>query len=142
MRTYIYRIEDLSATRVRELMLFCLQYAEKKKKLRDIQYSIHTSRISGMYARGGDLRDPTANLATNYRMQQLAKDIEDIEQAAAQAAKLYYDGDVMTQCLLRHVTSKDKPPLDLLPCGRRQFYTMRRSFYALLDQRRNTEPLQ
>ena len=76
--------------------------------------------------------DPTG--ATVARRELLLADCEDMEQAAIEAAAGYGTG--MADYLLRYVTRADKPPIEFAPCGRRQFYDLRRRYFAALHLRR------
>lgn len=97
----------LSAPRLRELEWFCRQYEEKRRLLR---------RRDGAGAWGALAR----------------ADLEDMEQAAVEAC-----GDLGLQReMLAYVSSADKPLIDWIPCGRRQFYERRRRFYVALHLRR------
>lgn len=65
------------------------------------------------------------------RREALLRAIRDIEAAAREAG-----GDEMAPLLLRYMTSKEKTPLDFMPCGRRQFYTLRERYLLALYARR------
>lgn len=126
---------DLSAMRVRELESFCLQYREKKERLRDLLTRTPGARLSLAPSRSGPA-DPTAEAAVTIIEERLMRDLEDIEAAAEEVARGLGGGDALSHYLLRYLTAKKKPPLDSLPCGRRQFYNARKAFFAVLDGRR------
>ena len=117
---------EISKYRYRELKNFCLQYDEKKQRLAALRglgavtYSNepHGSRIS----------NPTAVKAE--RVQQLARDIELIEQTAIEVDSVNY------QSLLANVTTINFSYEYTSPtCGRRQFYQKRRIFFLLLHMK-------
>lgn len=136
MSDYILKLEKhgISSERYNELKYLCLQYDDKRRELRAI---LHTSGGSfGVDGRAvGSVGNPT--LRKVIRREMLLCDCEDIEQAAIAAA----GGDgVMYQHLLRHVVAKRKPPIDTIPCGKNQFYDMRKRFFIILDEKRGKLP--
>lgn len=137
MRNYTIRLQKygVSDMRVRELESFCYQYHEKKKRLGDLLHSMPSAHVSGM-PRGSGISDPTARTAVLIATENLMRDIEDMEAAAREAAEASGEGEVMGRYLLQYVTRRKKPPIDLVPCGRRQFYALRRAFFCVLDKRR------
>lgn len=125
------KLSDLgiSEARYRELEYFCYQYKEKRLKAHRLLDPAPQRATPG---RGSDVADPTFQAAA--RRERLLQDIEDIEQSAIEAAGSH--GTVLASWLLSYVTCRDKPPIDTIPCGRRQFYALRRRFFVILDGRR------
>lgn len=62
------------------------------------------------------------------------RDVEDVEQAAVEAAGEV--GCVMAAWLVGYVTCVEKPRVEEAPCGRRYFFEVRRRFFVALDKRR------
>lgn len=118
----------ISKYRYRELKYFCLQYDEKKQRLAALRGLEAVTYSSEPHGRG--ISDPTA--AKAERAQQLARDVELIEQTAMEVDSANY------RSLLANVTSANLPYEYLSPaCGRRQFYEDRRKFFYLLDEKLN-----
>lgn len=117
---------EISKYRYRELKNFCLQYNEKKQQLaalRGLGAVIYNNE-----PHGSGISNPTA--AKAERAQQLARDINLIEQTVMEVDSVNYDS------LLANVTATNLPYEYLSPaCGRRQFYADRRKFFFLLDER-------
>lgn len=117
---------EISKYRYRELKNFCLQYNEKKQQL---------AALRGLGAvtynnepHGSGISNPTA--AKAERAQQLARDIDLIEQTAMEVDSVNYDS------LLANITATNLPYEYLSSaCGRRQFYQNRRKFFFLLDKK-------
>lgn len=116
----------ISKYRYRELKYFCLQYDEKKQRLAALRGLGAVTYSSEPH--GSGISDPTA--AKAERVQQLANDIELIEQTVMEVDAANYDS------LLANVTATSLPYEYLSPaCGRRQFYENRRKFFFLLDKK-------
>lgn len=116
----------ISLRRYRELYYFCLQYNEKKNKLRDC-YDIGSPYLSDM-PKSGNVRDAIAKQAEIAI--KLRRDIELIEQCAIAAdAELY-------QYILKNVTEELRYEYLNVPAGRRKFYESRRKFFYLLNQKK------
>lgn len=116
----------ISKYRYRELKYFCLQYDEKKQRLAALRGLGAVTYSSELH--GSEISDPTA--AKAERVQQLARDIELIEQTVMEVDSVNY------RSLLANVTSTNLPYEYLTPaCGRRQFYEDRRKFFYLLDKK-------
>lgn len=117
---------NISQNKYRELKYFCLQYKEKKDRLRNINY-ISAVRSNGI-PQGTGISNPTAN--QGEEIAQLKKDIELIEQTAIETDSELY------QYLLENVT-KDVPweYLDI-PLSRRSFYYRRRKYFYLLSTKK------
>lgn len=137
MRNYGVRLQEdgISQLRVRELENFCLQYQEKRERLQDLLHSMPRAVYSLAPGRSGP-GDPTGKAAVQIATEGLMREIEDIEEAAREAARESGENDAIAGHLLAYVTRRAKPPLDTIPCGRRQFYSMRRRFFRALDRRR------
>lgn len=116
----------ISKYRYRELKYFCLQYDEKKQRLAALRGLGAVTYSSELH--GSGISNPTATQAE--RAQQLARDVELIEQTAMEVDAANYDS------LLANVTATNLPYEYLSPaCGRRQFYEDRRKFFYLLDKK-------
>ena len=116
----------ISKYRYRELKYFCLQYDEKKQRLAALRGLGAVTYSSEPH--GSGISDPTA--AKAERTQQLANDIELIEQTVMEVDAANYDS------LFANVTATNLPYEYLSPaCGRRQFYEDRRKFFYLLDKK-------
>lgn len=117
---------EISKYRYRELKNFCLQYNEKKQQLaalRGLGAVIYNDE-----PHGSGISNPTA--AKAERAQQLARNIDLIEQTVMEVDSINYD------ILLANVTATNLPYEYLSPaCGRRQFYKNRRRFFYLLDKK-------
>lgn len=117
----------ISLSRYRELYYFCQQYHEKKEALQRC-YSVKSELISNMSG--------NTYMLTNSAEQQmdktnkLSRDISLIEQTAQEAVGGLYP------FILKNVTEDITYEHMGVPCGRRQFYFMRRKFFCLLDQKK------
>lgn len=117
---------EISKYRYRELKNFCLQYDEKKQRLAALR-GLGAVTYSNE-AHSGEFSNPTASKAE--RAQQLAKDIELIEQTAYEVGKTHF------KTILLNITSCAMPYEKLQAnCGKRQFYEMRRMFFISLDSK-------
>lgn len=116
----------ISKYRYRELLNFCMQYDEKKARLSSL-CSLSSPRI---YGAGGTnaLSRPTEDTAV--KKMKLEKELELIEQCAIEA------GEDLYASILDNVARGIKYEYMCVPCGRRQFYEMRRLFFCLLSERR------
>jgi len=140
----------ISWERYRELQYFCLQYGQKKAEaeaLLTLRISTpppvtwtHGGREYGAYLPRGGMGpgDPVAQLAA--KRDRLLEDVRLIERAAAQAVLDEGLGEALTPYLLRAVTTKNGVQAVFRarkghrpPCGERQFYALRRRFFAVLD---------
>lgn len=133
MRQYHPNLEpfEISASRYRELEFFCYQYGEKQEALSDILHGTHTP-LDGM-PKGCNVSNPTERAAIVAAI--LSKDCEDIEQAVIGATS-EKGASALYQYLLNYVTRRKKPPINSIPCGRRQFYEMRKRFFVILHEKR------
>ncbi|MBS6174551.1 MAG: hypothetical protein KH760_08800 [Clostridiales bacterium] len=113
----------ISTNRYRELKYFCMQYREKKSRLRAItELSVSSMERS----KGGNkTSDRTADIA--MQRLQLENDIQMIETAAIEADSALYS------YIISNVV--DGIPYEYLsvPAGRRQFYQSRRKFFNILS---------
>ena len=123
-------VEELgiSRFRYRELMYFCLQYEEMKERLAEL--TLVSAVRPGHGGRGGGRSDPAARAA--LRLAELRGKLEAIEQAALEAG-----GDLYAYLLAAVTTDAAYEQLKV-PCGRRQFYAMRRRFFLSLDKTGHT----
>lgn len=137
----------ISWERYRELVMFCLQYDQKKRDAA----ALLTIRIStptpAVYHKGnkeygtflphgyGQISDPVA--ATAAKRDKLLGDVRMIEQAAMAAVE---DERVLYAALLRAVTSRSgmqalyANPDTRPPMGERQFKRLRRKFFWILSE--------
>ena len=117
----------ISLSRYRELYYFCQLYGEKKEELQRC-YSVTSEPTSK--------RSENTHMLTNFAEQQtdktnkLSRDIGLIEQTAQEAVGGLYP------YILKNVTEDITYEHMGVPCGRRQFYFMRRKFFCLLDRKK------
>lgn len=117
---------EISKYRYRELKNFCLQYDEKKQRLATLRGLGAVTYSNEPH--GSGVSDPTATKAE--RAQQLARDIELIEQTAMEVDSINY------KSLIANVTSSNMPYEYLSPhCGRQQFYSNRKKFFSILNKK-------
>ncbi|MGE4215405.1 MAG: hypothetical protein AB7E42_11615 [Anaerotignaceae bacterium] len=117
---------NISKFRYRELLNFCMQYEEKKNRIKEF-CEISAIKYSGM-PKGNEISDPTAEKAD--MLIGLKADIELIEQTAIEA-----DAEVYKQ-LLENIT-KGISYLHLdVPYSRASFYRRRKKFFYLLSLKR------
>lgn len=128
LRSFTWDDYGISRNRYKELQAFCLQYDEKKSK---IKRGISAVNYDGM-PKGSSRQDGLELNAIQNVIYQ--KDCEMIEQAAIKAAPEYY------QFILRSVTRGLSYPfieydeeLGRIPVGSTEFYAARRLFYHFLD---------
>lgn len=127
MRTYVPNNYEITKNRYLELLHFCRQYNELKKKLTDC-YGVGSPILSDL-PRGGaktSVVERQAERASKYRDK-----IDKIERAARQAS----DGSrEIYIAIIRNVASGVTYEHMSVPCGRKQFYEIRRRFFWLLDK--------
>lgn len=114
----------ISKYRYKELKFFCLQYREKKEKIR--RGLTRGSAVSTSAAGSSKVEQQAIN---NVRY---AADVLAIESAAAAAHK-----DLAKYILISVTEDKayeDIVDLEKIPYGKTDFYGARRYFYYLLDQ--------
>lgn len=117
---------DISKYRYRELLNFCLQYQEKKKRLGEFS-SVSAVCYTGM-PKGNKIGDPTAAKAS--MMLQLEEDIDLIEQTA-----IAVDAEFYPQ-LLDNITNGTSYWYLNIPYSRASFYRKRKEFFYLLSLRK------
>lgn len=130
----------ISFDEYRELYYFCLQYARKRSEAN----ALLTLRVStpppaigpdgtGVFLPkgSGGTSDPVAAVAS--KRERLLRDVNLIDQAAKLA------GDDLAPYIIRAVTNRDGVNRVIMdcPCGRRQFYAMRRRFFYILKTLRD-----
>ncbi|MCD8207707.1 MAG: hypothetical protein LUD72_07205 [Bacteroidales bacterium] len=121
----------ISKQRYKELQAFCRQYPEKKEK---ISYGL-TAVIQDGQPHGNSVGNPTEQQALeNLRY---SEDVEMIEDCAREADKIIWP------YILRSVAyglPYERIIYDehnrRIPCGKTDFYAMRRYFYYLLHRRK------
>lgn len=114
---------DISKFRYRELLNFCLQYEEKKNRIKEF-CEISAITYTGM-PKGNKIADPTAEKAN--MLIGLKADVELIEQTAIEA-----DAEVYTQLLDNITKGISYWHLDV-PYSRASFYRRRKKFFYLLS---------
>lgn len=119
----------ISRARYYELLSFCRQYEEKKEKLRALR-GLSAVQNDGM-PHGHDPGDPTGKKA--LRALQLRDDIEIVEKCVEACVV-----EAAREALLANVTRGTAPEMYSIPYSRRQFYELRRRFFFLLDQEKQT----
>ena len=117
---------DISKFRYRELLNFCMQYEEKKNKVKEFCH-ISAVKYSGM-PKGNKIGDPTADKAD--LLLRLKADIELIEQTAIEA-----DGEIYSELLDNITKGVSYLHLDV-PYSRASFYRKRKKFFYLLSLKR------
>ena len=131
LRTMSWEDYGISKYRYRELKNFCLQYPEKKKQMK---YGLSAAGYDWMPG-SGKIGRPTENQAINNSA--YIKDCLMIEQAAREASS------VISQWILASVTEgmsyeelELHPELGKVPVCKKDFYGIRRLFYAILHKKR------
>ena len=131
---------DISFDEYKELSYFCRQYTRKKAEsaaLLTLRVSTPQPVIDGqgraefMPHGSGGVSDPVA--AAAEKRERLLRDVRMIERAAKLA------GAEMAPYILRAVTTRDGVQRVLMdcPCGKNQFYAMRRRFFYILRELKN-----
>lgn len=128
-RTKRYEGYGISRDRYMELKFIARQYdamIAAEKRLRNGE----TDRKGG---RSGKWKqtDPTGNAAVDIACRSLAPRIRAIEDSARAAC----GEDALWKYIMRCVTRGETWEMMAPPCGRRQFYAMRRRFFIELDAR-------
>lgn len=132
IREFTWGDYGISTYRYRELKNFCLQYDEKKNKMK---YGLRAINNDGM-PKGNQTGNPTESRALeNYAYEQ---DCKMIEKAAMDA------NPIIWKYLLRSVTQdlsyeliEFDEELGRIPIGRTDFYGYRRKFFANLNHYKN-----
>lgn len=118
---------DISKARYRELKYFCMQYDEKKSI---IDYGIKAATNDGMPHGSFNTSSPVEKQAMENELAK--KDVLLIEDTINKTVQ----GEHMRKCLLAAVTTGTTYEYMDVPCGRRQFYELRRRFFYLLSLKR------
>lgn len=146
----------ISWERYRELVMFCLQYDQKKRDAAALLTIRISSPTPAVYHKGGkeygtflphgygQISDPVA--ATAAKRDKLLGDVRMIEQAAMAAVE---DERVLYSALLQAVTTRSgmqalyANPDTRPPMGERQFKRLRRKFFWILSELKDgfLEPL-
>lgn len=126
----------ISKARFRTAYYFCLQYPEWKESLEKKGSVLKAQQYSGMPSGSGGKSDPTANMAeARAALDGKMRIVEECAMAAVGRDEIIYP------YLMRCVTSEGTTYKDLrksgLPVGQTLFYSMRRMFYYLVDQKIN-----
>ena len=116
----------ISKYKYRELLYFCKQYNEKKKKISELKWldAINYDSIGS----SGKISTPTEN--KGIELAGLTRDIEMIESAAKEA------DEGIHKYILSNVTEDIPYEYMPVPCGRRQFYLARRKFFYILSKKK------
>ena len=115
----------------RELHNFCLQYPDKKRKLRELQSPYRSPQITGMPSGSGP-GDPTGRIAERAAV--LSQDIDMIERAAAEASPT--ERDLFLLAVTEDVSWAYMKMLKNMQMGEKKFNRRRRKFYYLLAQKK------
>ena len=115
----------------RELHNFCLQYPDKKRKLRELQSPYRSPQITGMPSGSGP-GDPTGRSAERAAV--LSQDIDMIERAAAEASPT--ERDLFLLAVTEDVSWAYMKMLKNMQMGEKKFNRRRRKFYYLLAQKK------
>lgn len=118
----------ISKERYLELKYFCRQYHEFLDK---IQYGLIKSTINDGMPKGGiNTSSPVEQQAIdNNQLIDAINLIDDTVNATV-------DDEKMRKCILQAVTLGTSYERMKVPCGRRQFYELRRKFFYLLAQKK------
>lgn len=117
----------ISKERYLELKYFCRQYNEFLDK---IQYNLRSATNDGM---------PKGSINTNSPVEQQAIDNNhfiDAVNLIENTVNATVDDDKMRKYILQAVTLGTSYEHMKVPCGRRQFYELRRKFFYLLAQKK------
>ena len=134
---------DVTWDEYKELDYFCRQYHRKKQEAENL-LTLRVSTPQPVVAAdgsadfpgrgGGGVSDPVAAMAE--KRERLLRDVRLIDRAAKLA------GAELAPWLLRAVTRKDgvtRIIADGCPCSERSFYRMRRRFFYVLRELRNSD---
>lgn len=125
----------ISHARMRELMAVCEQYPDMLRALNDARAGVRDEPAKGNTP-GRIYKDPTGARAARVADGYTRRRVRTVE-AAAEAA---CPSAALRRCLLMSVTrNRGYERLGRVPCGRRQFYGIRRVFYVELDARLKEE---
>lgn len=122
-----YEAAGITKERYLELKYLTRQYDSMKKQEAKLRRGEIDRKAGGN--RAWRQSDPTGNAAIGIALRSKAEKIRAIEEAARTAAPgLYVE---MLKCVTRGESYEKLKP----PCGRGQFYAMRRQFFVELDRR-------
>lgn len=107
----------------RELSNFCLQYEDKKNRINDLNNTYRSPQVTGL-PHGSGTSNPVEEAA--IKADQLQRDVELIQKTA------YETDSVIAPAILKNVTQGIQYDYMEIPCGKNQFYTLRRKFFYLL----------
>lgn len=117
----------ISWRRYRELKYFCMQYNEKKEKIKSI---IGLSAVNYGHVAGRNKKNHSQTEIQAIKVDKLSDDVKLIEDTINEADNTIY------KQLLENITESVPYEYLQVPCGRRQFYRARRKFFYLLSQKR------
>ncbi len=123
---------NISKYAYRELLNFCLQYPEKKRRIADLHNPIHSMNYDGM-PHSTTPGEPTANAAE--RAAKLSADTELIEQTAIEADAGIYQYIILA-VTEQGINYEILRACKQIPCSKRYYYTRRRYFFYLLAKKR------
>lgn len=128
LRDMTWEDYGISKHRYNELKAFCLQYEEKKNKIKRGLSGISYERLLG----GAGTGNPTEQAAMKNAMYQ--KDCEMIEQAAVAAGSEIYPYIIksVTENLPYRFIEYDNK-LGKIPMGKTEFYARKKLFFHILD---------
>lgn len=119
---------DISCNEYRKILYHCRDYDRKKRELREC-YTM--SRHGQTVGRGSDPSDPVAMAV--IRAERLKRYVETIDRCAALAG-----GDVLARFIVwnvsRGISYEQMHAREHVPCGKRQFYEVRRKFFFLMSR--------
>lgn len=136
-RTYHLRLDeyDISENRYMELKYFCLQYEDKKRKCQDILHS--SSGHSFEYAPPNN-QNPSETERKAIKRAALLRDIELIEACAKEVQDgIWYYALIENCCKGRPYATIE--PSSMPTAKREAFFTARKQFFALLDERQRMQ---
>ena len=117
----------ISWRRYRELKYFCMQYNEKKEK---IKATIGVPAVNYSRTVGGNKSIYSQTEIQAIKVDKLSDDVKLIEDTINEVDNTIY------KQLLENITENVPYEYLQVPCGRRQFYIARRKFFYLLSQKR------
>ncbi len=116
----------LSFEAYKELEYFCYQYRQKKQELAEAAIKTHKK----MNLAQREQQSSVTAKQNELRSRALKAQLRIIEEAAEEA------GRQLAPFLLKNVTEKIRYEYMEVPCGRRQFYEMRRKFFLILYEKK------
>ncbi len=120
----------ISKAKYRELSGFCLQYDELKQKLNEC-YRYPSPALSG------SVKSDSCTSCVERDGEKALKYSKDIDLIESTVKEVCCDNKGMYLYLLKAVTQGFTwERLPDCPCGRRQFYELRRKFFFILSQKR------